>query len=152
MRKLPVVAFCLLTFGTVTMAQTKMETKWHCLKSTNHKFDVGDVAGHSYAIAQGKCTATSSTTGEKTGTFTEFQEVWQGSSKNRGQFDVTADNGDMTYYTYEASGPTDSKAPASNKWTIEGGTGKRKGMKGAGTCTGTSHDDGSSDWVCTGTS
>ena len=66
MRKLLVVAFCLLTFGTVTMAQTKMETKWHCSKPTaSHKFDVGDVPDHSYAIVQGTCAATSSTTEKK---------------------------------------------------------------------------------------
>jgi hypothetical protein len=153
MRKLLVVAFCLLTFGTVTMAQTKMETKWHCSKPTaSHKFDVGDVPDHSYAIVQGTCAATSSTNGEKTGAFTEFQEVWKGSSKNHGQFNVTMDNGDITYYTYEASGPTDVKSPASNKWNISGGTGKHKDMKGSGVCSGTRHDDGSSDWLCTGTS
>ena len=74
-----------------------------------------------------------------------FQEVWKGSSKNHGQFNVTMDNGDITYYTYEASGPTDVKSPASNKWNISGGTGKRKDMKGSGVCSGTRHDDGSSD-------
>ena len=78
--------------------------------------------------------------------------VWKGSSKNHGQFNVTMDNGDITYYTYEASGPTDVKSPASNKWNISGGTGKHKDMKGSGVCSGTRHDDGSSDWLCTGTS
>ena len=134
MRTLLVVAFCLLTFGTVTMAQTKLETKWHCSKPRrDHKFDVGDVADHSYAIAKANAPRPQASIGEKTGTFTEFQEVWKGSSKNHGQFNVTTDNGDITYYTYEASGPTDAKSPASNKWTIAGGTGKHKDMKGAGT-------------------
>ena len=112
---------------------------------------MGDVPDHSYAIVQGKCAATSSTNGEKTGAFTEFQEVWKGSSKNHGQFNVTMDNGDITYYTYERSGPnSDVKSPASNKWNISGGTGKHKDMKKDLEARRNRHDDGSSDWLCTG--
>jgi hypothetical protein len=61
------------------------------------------------------------------------------------------DNGDMAHYTYEGSGPTDITKPATNKWKILGGTGKHKGMKGSGSCSGTRNQDGSSDWTCTGT-
>lgn len=151
MRKLLFVAFCLLLFGSAAMAQ-KIDTKWHCASPTeNHKFDVGDQPDHSYAIAQGACTATASGSGEKTGAYTEFQEVWKASFTNHGRINVTMDNGDMAYYTYEGSGPTDITKPATNKWKILSGTGKHKGIKGSGGCSGTRHDDGSSDWVCTGT-
>jgi len=68
-----------------------------------------------------------------------------------GSFNVTMDNGDKVYYTYEESRSTDIAKPGSNKWQIHGGTGKYKGIKGSGTCAGTFSADGSSDWACTGT-
>lgn len=150
MRKGLFVAFCLLVFGSAAMAQ-KIDTKWHCAVPTaNHKFDVGDEPDHGYALAQGGCTATASGSGEKAGAYTEFQEVWKASFTNHGRFNVTMDNGDMAYYTYEGSGPADITKPVSNKWKILSGTGKHKGIKGSGSCSGTRHEDGSSDWVCTG--
>ena len=154
MRKLLFFAFSLLVFGSAAMAQSKVDTKWHCPKqSADHKFDVGDVPDHSYMILQGACNATSSDSGfaEKTGGFTEFREIWKASFIWHGRFNVTVDNGDMVYYTYEGSGSTDIKKPVSEKWKIHSGTGKYKGIKGSGTCSGTLHDDGSSDWACTGT-
>ena len=151
MRKQLFVAFCLLVFGSAAMAE-KVDTKWHCVAPTaNQKLDVGDEPDHSYAISQGTCTATASASGEKSGAYTEFQEVWKASFTNHGRFNATMDNGDMAYYTYEGSGPTDITKPVSNKWKILSGTGKHKGMKGSGSCSGTRHEDGSSDWTCTGT-
>jgi hypothetical protein len=151
MRTLLLVGFCLLAFGSAAMAE-KIDTKWHCVTPTaNHKFDVGDEPDHNYAIAQGGCTATTTVSGEKSGAYTEFQEVWKASYTNHGRFNVTMDNGDMVYYTYEGSGPADISKPAMNKWKILSGTGKHKGMKGSGGCTGTRSADGSSDWTCTGT-
>ena len=50
-RKLLFVACSLLVVGSAAMAQNKVDTKWNCPKqSAYHKFDVGDVAGHSYMI------------------------------------------------------------------------------------------------------
>jgi len=154
MRKLLFVVFPLLVFGSAAMAQSKVNTKWHCPnQSANHKFDVGDVPDHSYMILQGTCNATSSVSGyaEKTGDYTEFQETWKASISLHGRFNVTMDNGDKVYYTYEESRSTDITKPHSNKWKILSGTGKYKGIKGSGTCSGAFHDDGSADWECTGT-
>lgn len=148
MRKLLFVAFSLLLFGSTAMAQNKVDTKWQCPKqSADHSFAVGDVPNHSYMILQGTCKSTSSDSGfaEKSGAYTEFRETWKVSFSWHGRFNVTMDNGDIVYYTYEGSEPT------SNKWTIQSGTGKHKGIKGSGTCSGTPHKDGSSDWACTGT-
>jgi hypothetical protein len=150
MRKISLVVLSLLVFGSAVMAQNqnKVETKWHCAKqSADASFAVRDVPNHSYMILQGTCKATSSagSFAEKTGAYTEFREVWKDSFTWHGRFNATMDNGDMVYYTYEGSKPN------SNKWTIESGTGTRKGINGSGTCTGTTHEDGSSDWVCTGT-
>jgi hypothetical protein len=151
-RKLLLVACTLLVLGAAGMAQSKINTKWPCAKpSEDHRFAVGDVADHSYVIAQGTCNATASDSGEKTGAYTEFQETWKASFTNHGRFNVTMDDGDMAYYTYAGSGPTDIKKAASNKWKIVSGTGKNKGITGSGACTGTRNDDGSSDWACTGT-
>jgi len=153
MRKELFVVFCSLLFGSLAMAQDKIENKWNCAKPTEmHSLLVGDVPGHSYAIAQGSCTATDSSLGEKTATYTEFQELHKTSFTNHGHFTTTMDNGDMAHYSYAGSGPADIKKPVSNKWQILSATGKHKGIKGSGTCSGTRHDDGSSDWVCTGTS
>jgi len=153
-RKLLFVACSLLVFGSVTMAQGKVDTKWHCPKETvSHKLDVGDVPDHSYMITQGTCNATSSDSGfvEKTGDFTEFQEIWKTSFNYHARLNVTMDNGDKVYWTYEGSASTDITKPVSLKWKILSGTGKYKGIKGSGTCSGKFNADGSADWECTGT-
>ncbi len=154
MRKVLLVACALLVSGSAALAQNKVDTKWHCPKqSADHKFDVGDVPDHSYMILQGTCNATSSDSGyaEKTGGYTEFQEIWKASMNVHGRFNVTMGSGDMVYYTYAGSGPADIKKPVSNKWKIQSGTGKDKGIKGSGTCSLRFHDDGSTDVACTGT-
>ena len=146
-------AVCLLLAGSFAIAQDKIETKWNCAKpSEMHSLDVGDVPDHAYVVAQGTCTAVSGgSLGEKTGSYTEFQEVRKTGFTNHGYFTTKTDSGETLHYTYAGSGPMDIKKPASNKWTIKGATGKHKGIKGAGGCSGMRHDDESSDWTCTGT-
>jgi opacity protein-like surface antigen len=154
MRKVLFVAFSLLVFASAVMAQSKVDTKWHCPKAAaEHKLDVGDVPDHSYWIGQGTCDATSSggDLKEKTGNFTEFHDAWKASFNFHGYFNATTDNGDKVNYTYEGSASTDTTKPASNKWEIVSGTGKHKGIKGSGTCSGKASADGSYDWECTGT-
>ena len=154
MRKLLFIACSLLVFGSVTMAQGKVDTKWHCPKeSVSHKVDVGDVPDHSYVILQGTCNATASDSGfaEKTAVYTEFQERWKASSNFHGRFNVTTENGDKVYYTYEGSFSTDITKPVSWKGKILSGTGKYKGIKGSVTCSGKFNADGSLDAECTGT-
>lgn len=58
---------------------------------------------------------------------------------------------DKVYYTYGGSASTDITTPFSNKWKILSGTGKYKGIKGSGTCSGKNYADGSSDAECIGT-
>jgi hypothetical protein len=154
MRKLLLVAVALLVSGSVAMAQTKVDTKWHCLKATTeHKLEVGDAPDHYYWIGQGACDATASggDLKEKTGTFTEFHDAWKSSFNFHGHFNATMDDGDKVNYMYEGSTSTDITKPAANKWKIVGGTGKHKGIKGSGTCSGKLNADGSGDWECTGT-
>jgi hypothetical protein len=153
MRKFAFVVFCVLVSGSAAMAQT-VNTKWHCAAPTKQAaYDVGDVAGHTYLIAQGMCTATSSSSSmpEKTGAYTEFDENWTATYSQRGSFNVTLQNGDMMYYSYHAMGSTDVTKPVGNKWKVESGTGKAAGLTGSGSCTGMRNADGTSDWTCTGT-
>ena len=154
MRKLLFVACSLLVFGSLTMAQGKVDTKWHCPKqAVEHKLEVGDVPDHSYMILQGTCNATGSDSGfvEKNGAFTEFQEIWKTSFSWHGRFNVTMDNGDKVYWTYEGSASTDITKPFSEKYKILSGTGKYKRIKGSGTCSVKLNADGSGDMECTGT-
>jgi hypothetical protein len=150
-RKLTGMASFLLSFVSLAVAQNNLEMKWHCAKPAGQQYDIGDVAGHSYGVGQGHCDAVASRTGEKSGVFTELQEIWQDSFTTRGHMVVTMENGDKTYYTYEATG-NPAKKTALEKWKMVGGTGKEKGNKGSGTCSGTFNDDGTSDWTCSGTS
>jgi len=136
------------------MAQGKVDTKFHCPKeSVSHKLDVGDVPGHSYMILQGTCNVTSSDRSfpEKTGVYTEFQEIWKASFNFHGRSISTMDDGDKVYSTYEGSGSTDITKPFSEKWKLLNGTGKYKGIKGSLTCSGKYNADGSIADACTGT-
>lgn len=148
------VACSLLVCNSAAMAQSKVDTKWHCPKQPSaHKLDVGDVPDHSYMIVQGTCDATSSQRGfvEKAGNYTEFQEIWKDSISFHGRFNVTLDNGDKVYYAYEGSASTDTTKPVTQKMRIVNGTGKYKGAKGSEICSTKINADGSSDLECTGT-
>jgi hypothetical protein len=154
MRKLLLLALGLLVSVSAAMGQSKVDTKWHCSKpSTEQKLEVGDVPDHYYSIGQGTCDATSSSGDlkEKSGSYTEFHDAWKASYKLHGYYNATMENGDKVYYTYEGSNSTDPAKPVSNKWKIVGGTGKCKGIKGSGGCTGKMNSDGSDDLTCTGT-
>jgi hypothetical protein len=154
MHKLLLFALALLASVSVAAAQSKIDTKWHCPKAkTEHKLDVGDVPDHLYWIGQGTCDATSSSgdVKDKAGTFTEFHDAWKASFKFHGYFIATTDSGDKVNYTYEGSGSADVTKPVANKWKIVGGTGKHKGIKGSGSCSGKVNADGSDDITCTGT-
>jgi hypothetical protein len=154
MRNLVLVALTLLVSGSLAMAQSKIDTKWHCPKPEGGTaLEVGDMPDHSYWIGQGSCTATSSDGDlkEKSGQFTEFHENWKASFSFHGRYNATTDNGDKVFYTYEGTAPTDTTKPVSNKWKIVSGSGKNKGIKGSGSCAGKGNADGSYDWTCTGT-
>jgi hypothetical protein len=153
MHKHWLIAFSLLLFASAAMAESKVDTKWHCSKAAaEYKLDVGDVPDHIYWIGQGTCEATSNTGGlkEKSGTFTEFHDAWKTSFTYHGRYNATLEDGDKIYYTYEGSGSPDPTKPVANKWKVVGGTGKYKGIKGSGSCAGTVNADGSVDLECTG--
>jgi len=152
MRRLLLVAASVLVTVSVAVAQSKVDTKYHCTKATTeHKLDVGDVPDHIYWIGQGTCEATSSEGDlkEKNGTFTEFHDAWKAKFNFHGYYIANTDDGDKVSYTYEGSATPDTTKPISNKWKIVSGTGKHKGIKGSGTCAGKAAGD-AYDWECTG--
>lgn len=141
------------TAGQHQAAQGKVAALWHCpAESVSHKLEVGDVPNHSYVISQGTCSISSKDADlpEKSAAFTEFDETWKDSYKFHGRANVTLENGDKVFYSYEGSANDASKPPAEN-WKLTGGTGKYKAIKGSGSCAGKTNSDGTSDWNCTGT-
>lgn len=153
MRKLLLFALSLLVSASVAVAQNKIETKWHCSKPTGQQLEVGDVPDHVYWIGQGTCEATSSSGDlkDKSGSFTEFHDQWKASFNFHGYYNETTEDGDKVYYTYEGTGSPDPSKPIANKWKVVRGSGKLKGIKGSGSCSGKLNDDGSDDITCTGT-
>ena len=146
------IACSLATFVSPATAQDKIDTQWHCPNvSANHELPVGDVPDHDYVILQGTCSASSSRgLAEKTTAYTEFVESWKESNKFFGRWNVTLQDGERIFYSYEGAETTASKKPVTDHWKILSGTGKYKRINGSGTCTGRVLDDGSSDWECVG--
>ncbi len=157
MRKILFVACLVLLSTSVAMAQSKLDAHWNCAKSSAvHSLDVGDKPNHAYMISQGSCTATKGEIGnvkEKEGAGTEFHEATGNANSWHGIFVETMANGDKIHYGYHGSGTTKDGSLVSGKhqWTIMDGTGKFKGAKGSGTCSGKGAADGTSVWECTGT-
>lgn len=148
MRKTIAVAAGLLMFVSLGSAQMKGKSVWHCDAAGQQKqFDAGDQPGHAFAVAQGNCTATSSTMGEKTGQYTQTEEINGDKTKSRGSFVVTTEDGDKIFYSYDEDVDLAKKTGA-NTLKITGGTGKHANHKASGSCKGKFNDDDSSDWTC----
>ena len=159
MRKLALMVIALLAVASVSAAQTsgKISTMWKCsAPSPTHALPVGDAPDHAYVVQQSKCTTSSGEIAgmkQKEGASTEFADGTATTAKGHGVFVETMANGDKIFYSYEFTGTSKNKMLESgtNKWTVSGGTGQFKGMKGSGTCAGKGNPDGSGDYNCTGT-
>ena len=140
--------------ASMAMAQGKVDNGWSCKQAEPPKpIDVGDKAGHSYAVRQLACTSTKGEYAgirEKEGTGTEFVETTATGVSGHGVFVETMANGDKVNFNYQFTASTDGKTIA-DKWQATSGAGKFKGIKAAGTCKGTGNPDGSSTINCTGT-
>ena len=98
MRIFTLIALFVVMITGLAFSQTKLEAKWHCEKATvEHKIDIGDMPDHSYAIAQGSCTATSpaDALGEKSGQYNEYREVWKSSFTFHGHYISTTEGGEF---------------------------------------------------------
>ena len=156
MRHWMMVMSFLVLCATLSSAQGKIASEWKCQgPSDQHGIAVPDREGHSYNVSQGKCTSEKGSMGgakEQEGTYTEFGEMAGNAVQNHGVFVVTLAGGDKVFYHYHGTqivkeGNLES---ATNKWTLAGGTGKYKTVKGEGGCTGKGNPDGSSNWKCDG--
>lgn len=149
--------FCLCAGFASAQNQGKVSNGWSCAKPTDMKtINVVDQPGHTYTIGQFKCTSTKGEYAgvkEKEGTATEFEEVKDGKLTGHGVFVETFANGDKATFTYQPAGTIkDGKMSSmSNKWQAVSGTGKFKGLKASGTCTGTGTPEGGSNLACNGT-
>lgn len=104
---------------------------------------IGDTSGHQLVHATSISSQTSSDAdfnGTVIRDFTQSDEI-NGSGKFRGYTDQTHKSGDKSYWQYEGTQSTSTKADGSWEVTAEshywavGGTGKFKALKGGGTAT-----------------
>jgi len=87
----------------------------------------------------------------KEGMFSEHQDISGSHLKAWGVYVETFESGDKIFYAYQATGTVkDGAFSGGNKYQVEGGTGKFKGIKGSGTCKNTGTPDGGSEYACTG--
>ena len=149
-----------LAMASTAFAQSsgKISTVWNCAApNPSHALPVGDTPDHVYVVEQSKCTATSGEIAglkQKEGTATEFLEgTSPTASKGHGVFVETLSSGDKIFYSYDTTGTSKGGVlvSGSNKWTITEGTGKFKGVKGSGACTGKGNPDKTANFTCTGT-
>jgi hypothetical protein len=156
MRNLFLVLCALCLSASVAAAQSKIDSQWNCSKPSDaHSIDVGDHAGHTYAVAKFTCTAAKGEIEglqEKEGTGTEFEEIKGNSLHGHGVFVETVSNGDKLFVSYQpmATFKDGQMESAGNTWVITDGTGKFKGIKGKGGCKGKANADGTSTYDCSG--
>ena len=141
--------------AAMASAQSKASFSGNCGKpDVMHSIPAGDQPGHVFTLAQGKCAPKGETGGamSKEGVFSEHGDAGGNHVKTWGVFVETYDSGDKIFYNYQTSGTTKDGVfqTGTNKYQIAGGTGKMKGIKGAGTCKLTGAADGSLDYSCSG--
>jgi hypothetical protein len=143
--------------GATATAQTKFTMSGKCAKpDVQQAVPANDAPDHVMTLAQGKCTPVKAAqiggSPSKESTFAEHGEVKGDSGHVWGTYVDTLENGEKVYYKYESTSAMKggTLSTMQNKWQIEGGTAKLKGIKGQGTCTGKADPDGSLTFECQG--
>ncbi len=146
---------CLLT--SLAVAQTKISSTIKCAKSSIEQVvPVGDRPNHFFGVNQGTCTSSKPWTiagvAAKDAVGAGTSEADGDVTKAHGVYVETMENGDKGYYHYEFTAATkDGQVKiTSHKWRLVGGTGKLKGAKGEGTCTGSGAVGGEATYECEG--
>jgi len=148
---------CLCAAMVVAQSSGKVDNGWACGKPENaQSIEVGDKPNHAYSIDQIKCTSTKGEYAgvkEKEGTGTEFIEMKGDHATGHGVFVETMANGDKVHFSYQITATMkDGKLESgTDKWQATSGTGKFKGIKASGSCTGKGTADGGATWACSGT-
>ena len=150
--KIRMMAVAGLTFmlASAVGAQTKFSGTAQCAKpDPNYSIEVGDHPGHTYTLEKDSCKWTSVTeiNGLKIGDDVGVGMAEGSATKitSSGSRVATMDNGDKMYVTTHDSSPVKDNMPTGidGTFTISGGTGKLKGIKGKGTYKVTPAADGS---------
>jgi hypothetical protein len=141
--------------STASPAQVKSSLSGKCGKAdVTQSIPAGDKDGHTFILTQGKCESSGEVGGAKSkeGVFSEHSEATGTRLKAWGMYVETYDSGDKIFYSYQTTATTKDGAlvSGSNKYQITGGSGKMKGIKGAGTCKLTGNAAGGLDYECTG--
>ena len=147
-----------LVCATAASAQTKHTFSGVCSKpDSQQSVPAGDKDGHMFTISSGKCTSKGAVNGveSKDGAWADHGDSMGTKGKVSGMFVQNLDGGDKVFYSYSESVTMKDNMPqtASVSYTITGGTGKMKGLKGSGTCKlNAEGTDGSMKYSCTGVS
>ncbi len=138
-----------LALAAVAGAQTKISGTVVCAKPDQQQMlEVGDRAGHSLTVSQGKCTWSKPM--EIAGTQSKDDQVTMSSdatgnkSNGRGYAVGTTASGDKFFVRLQGAA-TMKEGVIDNddgKWTFTGGAGKLKGVKGGGTYKGKGGPEG----------
>jgi hypothetical protein len=155
--KIIVMFLTVFTLAAAASAQNKLSGTLQCGKADPvYTIQVGDRPDHAFTIS--KLTATWTKPTEiggiihKSEEATIFGEVSGNRVRGRGRNVDTMANGDKYYISTEFSEILKDGVlqTAEVTWTITGGTGKFKGMKGKGTAKGKGAADGTSTWEVEG--
>ena len=147
MRKATLILFVMLALAASAAAQNKVSGALQCGKAEKeYTIDIGDHPGHAFAISQGKCAWKAEIGGiqDKEATTTGFGEISGDTSRIRFSSVDTMANGDKIYSHGDGTIALNKGVPQTEegKWSISGGTGMFKGLKGNGTDKGKYAADG----------
>jgi hypothetical protein len=157
MRRLWFVTLLMFVAVSSVLAQVKVSGGGVCAKpDPSYSIQATDRPGHIFSLGQYQCTWTKpfeiAGTKSKAGPDIISVEI-QGNNGDWREFYVdTTDNGDKGYYRFHGTATFRDGAlkELRGKWTLSGGTGKLKGIKGSGACTGKGDASGGVSYECEG--
>jgi hypothetical protein len=138
----------LAAFAGSASAQNHVSGTLKCGKpDTQQSVEVGDRAGHMLIIEKLSCTwsVPVEIAGLKSTTYTEADtfDITGAKFQVRGYGVITMENGDKVYARAQGTGNMkEGTVTSEGTWSITGGTGKLKGLKGKGTNKGSGPADG----------
>ena len=157
MQRVSFTAFLMFAIPSIVLAQVKVSGGGVCAKpDPAYSIQASDRPGHIFSLGRYACTWSKpfeiAGTKSKEGPDIISIEI-QGNKGNWSEFYVdTTDTGDKGYYRFHGTATFKEGAlqDVQGKWTLNGGTGKLRGIKGSGTCTGKGEADGGVSYQCEG--
>jgi len=148
-----ICAALLIAYASVSAAG-RMEDSFSgtCKPGPVQSIDAGDTPDHTYIVATASCTLSGTIGGAmaKQGAVAEHGEIAPTRVKTWGIHTLTLDTGDKVFLNYENAVVMQGGVFKSGRiaYRVTGGTGRMRGIKGAGTCTWIGDGD---SFSCTGT-